>query len=90
MSSLNQTQLEAIAQALRSGNKIEAIKLHREATGLGLKEAKTEIESIEEGLRTKYPEDFPAKKPAGQGCFGVLAVGLASAGLGLGWLLTRS
>lgn len=90
MSNLNQTQLDAIAHALKAGNKIEAVKLHREATGLGLKEAKTEIEAIEANLRAQHPDQFPSKKAAGQGCLGVAAVGLASAGLGLGWWLTRS
>jgi len=33
-----------IQEALRSGNKIEAIKLYREVTGLGLAEAKEAIE----------------------------------------------
>ena len=37
-------------KALRSGNKVEAIKLVREATGLGLAEAKTMVEAIEKGL----------------------------------------
>jgi ribosomal protein L7/L12 len=31
------------------GNKIEAIKLYREATGVGLKEAKDAVEAIERG-----------------------------------------
>lgn len=36
-----------IAQALRDGRKIEAIKLYREATGVGLKEAKDYVDTIE-------------------------------------------
>jgi ribosomal protein L7/L12 len=32
---------------LRKGNKIEAIKIYREATGLGLKEAKEAVEALE-------------------------------------------
>ncbi|MFA6543671.1 MAG: ribosomal protein L7/L12 [Limisphaerales bacterium] len=39
-------QREAIAAALKSGNKIEAIKLCREATGLGLAEAKVWVERL--------------------------------------------
>lgn len=34
----------SVVIALRQGNKIEAIKLYREATGVGLKEAKEAIE----------------------------------------------
>jgi ribosomal protein L7/L12 len=37
----------SVAQALRNGNKIEAIKLLREATGVGLKEAKEAVEALE-------------------------------------------
>lgn len=38
-----------VLDALRSGNKIEAIKRLREATGLGLKEAKDLVEAHEAG-----------------------------------------
>jgi hypothetical protein len=34
----------AVVEALRAGNMIQAIKLHREATGLGLAEAKAAVE----------------------------------------------
>ena len=40
-------QRNAIIAALKSGNKIEAIKLCREATGLGLAEAKAWVEKLE-------------------------------------------
>jgi hypothetical protein len=36
-----------IAEAVRSGKKILAIKLHRESSGMGLKEAKDFIEEVE-------------------------------------------
>ena len=39
-----------VVAALRSGNKIEAIKLQRERTGLGLAEAKHAVEEIERRL----------------------------------------
>jgi hypothetical protein len=38
-----------ILQELRSGNKINAIKLYREQTGVGLKEAKDVIDALERG-----------------------------------------
>lgn len=41
----------AIADALNRGQKIEAIKHLREATGLGLAEAKTAVEDMERKLR---------------------------------------
>ncbi len=39
-------QRAAIEAALRAGNKIEAIKLYREATGAGLKTSKDAVESL--------------------------------------------
>jgi Ribosomal protein L7/L12 C-terminal domain len=36
-----------IVQALRAGRKIEAIKLYRQASGVGLKEAKDYVEEVE-------------------------------------------
>jgi hypothetical protein len=39
-----------IQEALRRGNKIEAIKIYRELTGLGLAEAKQAIDSLESRL----------------------------------------
>jgi ribosomal protein L7/L12 len=39
----------AIGDALRAGNKIEAIKLYRAATGLGLKEAKDAVDAMTAG-----------------------------------------
>ncbi len=33
-----------------------AIKIHREATGMGLKESKDEVEAIEARLRQSHPE----------------------------------
>lgn len=42
---------EQIKELLRRGNKIGAIKLYREQTGLGLKEAKDTIEAMEVQIR---------------------------------------
>ena len=44
---LSQNQLDTIVKQLRSGNKIGAVKLYREITGLGLYEAKTAVDSIQ-------------------------------------------
>ena len=40
-----------IQEALRRGNKIEAIKIYRELTGVGLAEAKQAIDQAEQFLR---------------------------------------
>ena len=39
-----------IQEALRRGNKIEAIKIYRESTGVGLAEAKQAVENLESRL----------------------------------------
>ena len=49
-SDLPESVLEEIAEQIRAGRKIEAIKLMREATGLGLKEAKEAVEDLERAL----------------------------------------
>lgn len=66
-----------IKEALFKGNKIEAIKLYRDGTNLGLKESKEAVEKIEDALRLQSPEKFTAK--ANKGCLVML--------LGLGGLL---
>jgi len=40
-----------VQEALRRGNKIEAIKIYRELTGVGLAEAKQAIERAEQFIR---------------------------------------
>jgi ribosomal protein L7/L12 len=52
-----------VLEALKAGNKIEAIKRLRGMTGLGLKEAKDWIESYERGGASPLPE---FEKPAGR------------------------
>lgn len=92
---LSDSQINAISAALRGGNKIEAIKLYRETTGLGLKESKDAVEALEDDLREKFPDQFP---PAGSastrakgkgGCLGLVAVLIATGAAGLGWWLSR-
>lgn len=41
----------AVVAALKAGNKIEAIRLQREATNCGLREAKDAVEALEKKLR---------------------------------------
>ncbi|MFZ3562035.1 MULTISPECIES: ribosomal protein L7/L12 [unclassified Streptomyces] len=43
--------LDGVRALVRDGKKIEAIKAYREATGVGLKEAKDEVDRIESGGR---------------------------------------
>ena len=63
---------ERIKAAIFTGQKIEAIKLHREQTGMGLKESKDAVEKLEAELRASTPDRFT--KPQGVGCMSVIAV----------------
>jgi ribosomal protein L7/L12 len=54
--SLTPPEVQSIHAALAAGNKIEAIKLYRELTGLGLTEAKAYVEGLA----------IPAQIPAGE------------------------
>ena len=47
----NHIRSPQIQEALRGGNKIEAIKIYRELTGVGLAEAKQAIDRAEQFLR---------------------------------------
>lgn len=62
---------EAAIAALGAGNKVEAIKLVREATGLGLKEAKDAVEQYVPGDR---PFRTPERRSAGSEAFPLAAV----------------
>jgi hypothetical protein len=67
----------AIMEAIYAGasRKIEAIKLVREATGCGLKEAKDYVEKTAAELYAKEPQKFSAP-PGGKGCLGVVMAGV--------------
>lgn len=80
---------EAICNALAAGQKIEAIKIYREATGKGLKEAKDFIDALIPQLQQQDPEKYvKLEGPVGCGSKVLLIVGLGAVGLwGLGQLL---
>lgn len=67
-------QHERICEALFEGRKIDAIKLYRELSDTGLREAKEFIDTLEARLKRDQPERF--KKPAspGGGCTGMLVL----------------
>lgn len=69
--------LAPVAEALRLGNKIEAIKRYRELTGVGLKAAK---EAIEGGAHPSRPATARGR----QGCLPLLC-GMVLLSLGL-WI----
>ena len=62
-----------VVSLLEQGRKIDAVKVYRERTGVGLKQAKDAVETIasERGLGGA----------SGGGCFGVLLISLTAAGI---------
>jgi len=62
-----------IVSLLEAGRKIEAIKVYRERTGAGLKEAKDAVESIAAERQTIAPI-----APSGSGCLGVIVLFVAA------------
>ncbi len=71
--SLPPEKLVEIQEALFRGEKIAAIKIHRECTRAGLKDSKEAVEFLEAELRKISPEKFSAA-PSGKGCLGVLGI----------------
>lgn len=69
-------KLSEIQDALFRGEKIAAIKIHRECTRAGLKDSKEAVEFLEAELRKISPEKFSAA-PSGKGCLGVLGIAAA-------------
>jgi ribosomal protein L7/L12 len=65
---------EGIASALQQGNKLEAIRLYREQTGVGLKEAKEAIEAMLEGQQTSGLSPGEVKRSTGLMWFAVVIV----------------
>jgi hypothetical protein len=72
-------QADRVKDALFRANKLEAIKLYREKTGVGLAEAKQAVESLERHLRASSPER--SSGPAPSGCAVTTGVLVALAGL---------
>lgn len=79
-------QAERIRTALFAGSKIEAIKLYRDQTGVGLAEAKAAVEKLEAELRATVPASFA--NPPGKGCAAAAAMVAGIAGAFV-WLLLR-
>ena len=76
VANLTEEQWKPIDAEIFTGRKIRAIKLYREVTGAGLKDAKDVIDERDAALRNSLPSSF--QTPARTGCLGVilLAVGL--------------
>lgn len=70
--------LRQMHEDIFAGEKIQAIKIHRETTGSDLGEAKAAVDAIDAELRAKSPERFKPEV-ARAGCLGLL---VASAPIG--------
>jgi ribosomal protein L7/L12 len=81
---LSDSDVQQIQAAVFAGDKIGAIKLHRTASGFGLKESKDFIEALEAELRRTEPTKFTAA-PA-KGCVGAVLCILVFLGALIGWL----
>lgn len=62
---LTPEQLTAISNAVFAGNKIEAIKLYRTATGNDLKDSKDAVEKLAMELEAKNPAMFAKRRRQG-------------------------
>jgi ribosomal protein L7/L12 len=70
MGELSDDDVQHIQAAIFAGDKFGAIKLHRIASGIGLKESKDFVEALEAELRRTDPTKFTAA-PA-KGCAGAV------------------
>lgn len=81
---LSDEQMRAISEALAKGNKIEAIKIYREASGKGLKEAKDFIDALVPKLVEQDPVKYAAAEKSG-GCASLIVFALLLSGAVLCW-----
>jgi len=69
-----------VIEALRRGHKIEAVRLVREQTGMGLKEAKDAVDAYERS-HPKVPSESPGEVTGGgSGMWWIALLLLAAAG----------
>jgi len=80
---LSPETVEQVRQAIFAGQKIQAIKIYREATGHQLVDAKKFIDALTVRLREEEPESFTSSSSSG--CSTVVCV-LVFAAIGLVWL----
>ena len=86
---LSEAHTAEMKRALEAGNKIEAIKVYRAATGCDLVTAKTAVETLIGQLVVHDPQKYArlsAGAGAGKGCL-VAAVVLAALSVGVSLLL---
>lgn len=87
---LSAAQTAEIEAALARGQRIAAIKLYRDFTGVGLKEAKDVICELADELIRRDPTTYAKLASGRSGCASVLAVGFALAASALAVWMWRS
>lgn len=80
-------KLAMVQQAIFKRNKIEAIRIYREATGSGLADAKAAVEKLETELRQQSPERFDSG--GGKGCMVMVMTALLLAVMIAHWARTH-
>ncbi len=80
-------QIKQIGESLAAGKKIEAIKIYREATGKGLKEAKDFVEILAAKLAKENPEKY-GEVSRGSGCASVILCVFCT-GIAVLWVAAR-
>jgi hypothetical protein len=79
--------MDAIADALAAGRKIEAIKICREATGKDLKDSKDFIETLIPKLKEEDPERFATLGTTKGGCASAALLGIVLGAAGVAGLV---
>jgi hypothetical protein len=79
----SQEQIDEIRQTIFAGQKINAIKLYRQATGCDLKHAKDVIEDLQDRLWQESPEKFTSPPGQTSGCGLLLVVFLVAIGMAI-------
>lgn len=87
MEAVSDDDIGAIEAAVFAGERIKAIKIYRNATGEGLKEAKDFVDALEAELRRTEPARFTA--PARKGCGATVLTLLVIAALSIWFVAAR-
>jgi Ribosomal protein L7/L12 C-terminal domain len=71
---IDQELIQAVTAALERGQKIQAIKVYKEATGKGLKDSKDFVEALIPKLVEQDPQRFARLTKSGGGCGNVILI----------------
>jgi Ribosomal protein L7/L12 C-terminal domain len=66
-------KLTEVRSLMKAGNKIAAIKVYREITGVGLAEAKEAVEKMVSDSNAPEAAGLPTNAPQKAGCMGLIA-----------------